>query len=137
MAINNPDPVKWDITPDQTVAGQVKSIIDSDSPLMQQAATSGLQQANKRGLINSSMAVGATQDSLYRAATPIAGADAATNANAAQFNANAQNQFGLIDKNLNADTTKMQLGQDFTKENAEIQQGYTQENLGLDRKAHV
>lgn len=42
------------------------------SPLMQQARTQGLQQANRRGLLNSSLAVGASEDAAHRVALPIA-----------------------------------------------------------------
>jgi hypothetical protein len=84
-------------TPDSkaTVQGQIKDITASDSPLMQQAATRGLQQANRRGLGNSSMAVQAGQAALYDAALPIAQQDANTFSNAGQFNAQNQTQVAL------------------------------------------
>lgn len=112
-------PTPWNVQPDQTVAGQVKKIIDTNSPLSQQAETRSLQQSNARGLLNSSMAVGAGQSALYDAALPIAQADASVNANAGQFNANADNQFGLADKSIAA-----------AKEAAATNQGYTQTNMG-------
>lgn len=90
---------KWDVTPDQTVQGQVKKIIDDNSPLMQQAETRALQKANARGLMNSSIAVGAGQSALYDAATPIATADAATYGNSAQFNAGNEQQMTLANQN--------------------------------------
>ena len=82
----------WEVSGNQTVAEQIRQITGGGSPLMQQAETAGLMAANKRGLANSSIAVGAAQDSLYRAALPIAQQDAGTYAQAAQFSANAQNQ---------------------------------------------
>lgn len=82
---------KWTPTADQTVAGNVDQIIAADSPLMQRAATRADQQMNKRGLINSSMAVGAGQAAVMDAALPIAQQDAQTKAQAAQFNAGAEN----------------------------------------------
>lgn len=85
-------PTKWDVTPDQTVQGRIASIIDPNSPLMQQAKTQADEQSNARGLINSSMAVTGGQDAMYRAATPIAAADAATYAKAAGYNADEANQ---------------------------------------------
>lgn len=83
--------VKWEVTPNQTVAGQVKDIIAENSPLMQQAQTRALQQANSRGLLNSSLAVGAGQSALYDAATPMATQDAAMHGKAADSNTTAQN----------------------------------------------
>jgi len=70
-----PPPKIWteqnaDVTP------RLKGLLDSGSPLMQQAETAGLQQANKRGLLNSSMAVGAAQGEAYKVAVPIASQEA-------------------------------------------------------------
>ena len=84
------DSTNWNTNPSQMVQGQLTNIIASDSPLIQQAKTGALQQMNQRGLINSSMAIGAGQDAVIRNALPIAQQDATTNANSAQFNANAQ-----------------------------------------------
>lgn len=81
----------WQVDTPQTVAGQVKNIIDTNSPLMQQAETSAKQAANSRGLLNSSLAVGAGQDAVIRAALPIAQQDAGTFANSAQYNADTTN----------------------------------------------
>jgi len=93
-----PAATQW--TPDtkQTVQGQVNDIIAQDSPLMQKAETRAKQQMNARGLINSSMAVGAGQSALYDAALPIAQQDASTHANAAQVNANAANTMTLANQ---------------------------------------
>jgi hypothetical protein len=92
-------PANWNVQPNQTVASQVKGIIDDNSPLMQQAQTRALQQANSRGLMNSSLAVGAGQDAVIAAATPIATADAATYARAGETNAGYQQQAGLANQN--------------------------------------
>ena len=85
------NPTDWSVGANQTVQGQIKSIIDENSPLMQQASTNARQAMNDRGLLNSSMAVGAGQSALYSAALPIAQQDASTYANAGQFNAGAAN----------------------------------------------
>lgn len=78
--------------------GQIKDIIAEGSPLMQQAETRALQGANKRGLMNSSIAVGAGQAALYDAAAPIAAADAATFARAGEFDAGAKQQVNLANQ---------------------------------------
>jgi len=57
-------------------AGRVDSIIAKDSPLMQRAASKANQTMNARGLMNSSMAVGAGQAAVMDAAVPIASTDA-------------------------------------------------------------
>lgn len=87
-----------EVKPEQTVQGQIKAIIDADSPLMQQAETRGLQKANQRGLMNSSMAVGAGQAELYNVAAPIATSDAAAFNRAAEFNAGAEQQVNLANQ---------------------------------------
>jgi len=106
-------PTKWDVTKDQTVQGQLQNIIDPNNPLQTQAQTYANQQSNSRGLLNSSLAVSAAQDALYKNAMPIAQQDANVNASAGQFNANAENttsaqnvdnQIRMATANLNANT---------------------------------
>jgi hypothetical protein len=78
----------WNVDPKtQTVAGQLESTIASDNPLMQQARARALQTMNGRGLTNSSLATSAADSAMYDAAMPIAQANAATYATAAQGNA--------------------------------------------------
>lgn len=62
---------------DEGVASRVTGLMQSDNPLMRQAETAGLQKANRRGLLNSSVAVGAAQNEAYRVALPIAQQEAA------------------------------------------------------------
>lgn len=87
------DQTNWNVTPDQTVSGQINKTIAQDSPLMQLARTQGLQQANSRGLLNSSMAVGSAQDAVYKNALPIAQADSDVYSRAAGYNADTSNTF--------------------------------------------
>ena len=85
-------PTAYTVTPEQTASGQIKSLIDENSPLMQQAQTRAAQKMNERGLLNSSQAIGAGQAALYEAATPIATANAAAYNNAMTNTANAANR---------------------------------------------
>jgi hypothetical protein len=62
---------------DDTVAGQVAKLTAQDSTLNQMARTEGLKAANRRGLLNSSMAVNASQDAVLQNVLPIASQDAA------------------------------------------------------------
>lgn len=107
---------------------------------MQQAAATGMQQGNSRGLLNSTMAIGAAQGEVYKAATPIAQQDAATNANAAASNAGFGQEFGRMDKQQGFDLTKMDkaaaarlgemnLEQKNTLEQYAKQQGYNLETM--------
>jgi len=92
-----------------TVAGQIKSLIDSGSPLMKRAqdeaklaATQGMAE---RGLMNSSMALQATQlaseDALFKYATQIGALDAAAYNDRMAKNKAALDQFALTNKAAN------------------------------------
>lgn len=90
-------PTSWNVDKNQTVAGNLEGLTDPNSPLNQQAAANALQASNRRGLVNSSLAVTAGQDAILKNALPIAQQDASTRATAAQTNAGATNtaaQFG-------------------------------------------
>jgi hypothetical protein len=77
-ALRTVDPAK------ETVAGQLHSILNEDSPVLQQARSRAMDTANSRGLLNTSMAAGAGESAVIDAAMPIASADASVyNANAA------------------------------------------------------
>lgn len=66
----------YTITPQGTVQQQVLDIVKNDSPLMQQASNQALVDMNARGLVNSSLAVGAARDAVIKNALPIATSDA-------------------------------------------------------------
>jgi len=74
------------------VANNVSSLIDQNSPLMQRAAAKAAEQANARGMLNSSMAVGDAQNAVIANALPIASSDAASTNQFALTNAQAANQ---------------------------------------------
>ena len=61
--------------PDYSVATKVNEITKQNSPLMQQAKTSGIKFANSRGLLNSSIAGQAAQEAVIKQALPIASQD--------------------------------------------------------------
>ena len=96
-------PTHWSVSPEMTVQGQLRTVMDSNSPLMQQARTQGLQVANERGLLNSSIAESAAMDSMYKAALPIAAADATTYAKSASENAG--NATNITNNNTSAATS--------------------------------
>jgi len=105
----------------ETVAGQMKGLIDANSPTMQMARTSANQQMNSRGLLNSSMATTASDVAAYQAALPIAQADASvydTNAKqnlAYQNEALKTNTAGINDmtgKNMSATVDAMKSNMD-------------------------
>lgn len=102
-------PTAWTVTPDQTVEGRIGNIVNPNNPLMVQAETQANSDANARGLINSSMATSAGQDAMYRAALPIATADAATYGKAAGYNADQANQVALQNAQMKTSTAQANL----------------------------
>lgn len=87
------DPQTNQVTSDQTVSGQLDSLLSQDSPLMQRAKYQGIATANRRGLLNSSLAAGAAQAAMIDAAVPIAQQDAQTYYEQSRANQNVTNDF--------------------------------------------
>jgi hypothetical protein len=89
-------------TPDAkaTVQGQLADITSQDNILNQMARQQGLQEGNRRGLMNSTMSAEAGQAALYRNALPIAQQDASTFAQAGQFNAQNATETSKFNTNL-------------------------------------
>lgn len=85
---------KWSFE-DDSVANKVAAITAGSSDYMRQAKTNGLQVANRRGLGNSSMAVGAAQASAIDRATPIASQEASQ---IAGYNLGEQNHLNTFDR---------------------------------------
>lgn len=88
---------QWQNTDDQTVAGQIQNLTDPNSPLIQQARSRAAQQANARGLMNSSMALTGADAAAYDVAMPIAQADAAQASRVAGYNVGTGNEFRVRD----------------------------------------
>jgi hypothetical protein len=76
---------------EDTAADRVADIIKTDSPMMQQAATRGKQQANARGLLNTNLAVESAQGAVIERATPLGMQDAQTSATMKLANQGATN----------------------------------------------
>lgn len=105
-----------------SVADNVDKITSQDSALMQRAATTGARAANKRGLANSSIAVGAAQEEVLKAATPIATADAAntTSTNIADANMRGQKEMQQVDVQAQSDRLAAQLGSNAALQAAQL-----------------
>jgi len=85
----------------ETVAGQMHGILqDPNNPLNVQAQTYGEAFANRRGLLNSSIAATAAQDALYKNALPIASQDASTNYDANKTNVGNKLTAGMFNNDL-------------------------------------
>lgn len=95
----------------ETVQGQLKGILeDKNSPLMQQAQTTGNSYSNKRGMLNSSIGASAAEGAMINAATPIAQQDASTYYDAKKTNSAQSLQAGMFNSDLNARTSMFDKG---------------------------
>ncbi|MCP4536512.1 MAG: hypothetical protein GY832_05140 [Chloroflexi bacterium] len=65
----------WEVE-DDSVETRVTGLMSKSNPLMTKARTGAKQYANRRGLLNSSMAAGAGESAALDVAMPIAGQDA-------------------------------------------------------------
>lgn len=113
-----------------TVQGQLNGLLDKGGDYMKRAETKGLQMANKRGLLNSSFAVGAAHGAAMDAALPIAQQDAQTYNNqsltnqsysnqAEQFNAQSQNTMNLANQAAENRASEYNSSMNFDQWNAE------------------
>ena len=125
------DPSTWTTTSDQTVAGQLTGLLNPNNPLMQQARTRALTQANSRGLLNSTIAETGADAAMNDIALQIAQADAAQGSKVAGYNVGAQNQFTMADKAQGFDLEKMSAEQKNVMERLAAQQGYNLETMSV------
>ena len=109
-----------------TTSQQLEGILNKGGALMQQAATTGNQQANARGLLNSSMGIQAAQSAVLGQAVPIANADASAINQTNQFN--TQNQQRTNELNIGTQN-------DWSKFNAQNQTAMNQWNAGQQNEA--
>jgi len=114
-----PDMAEVNSNESMTSAGRLDQMLESDSALMQRAQTQGLQQANQRGLLNSSMAVGAAQGAMIDRAQPFALQDSNNLMQNARQNADAMNQQNMLQSSTLADSF---LSNQQTREQGALQQ---------------
>lgn len=81
------------VDPNSLVRNQLVGLLDSNSDYIQQARNQSAQQANSRGLLNSSIAAGAGQGAAIGSAMPIANQDAQTYGAVGAANAAAENAY--------------------------------------------
>ena len=116
---------------------RVRSIMETDSPLMRQAATQGKQYAQRRGLLNSSLAAEASQHSLLAHALPIAQADTSAALQGRSLNITQQQtddtrSRGLLDHALNRD--RLTSDDAYRNRQMELTDRINTQRLNLDRE---
>lgn len=85
-----------EVQANETIQGQLQGIIDSNSPLITRARARAKDEANARGLVNSTMAVQAGEAAAYDVALPIAQFDAGVYGQAARDNQSALTQVSMF-----------------------------------------
>lgn len=80
---------------DDSVASRITGLIQPDNPFVMQAKTDANNTAQRRGMLNSSLAIGEGEKAAFNAALPIASQDAATTANKNLSAQGAAQQTGL------------------------------------------
>lgn len=126
------DPTKQTVSDALTVQNQIANITASGSKLNTLAEAEANKQVNRRGLLNSSIAVGAGQKAVLQSALPIAQQDAGTNAaadaananfanSASQFNANALNTTSQLNAQLGTQVNLANSNQTLQQRLAQLQ----------------
>jgi ethanolamine utilization protein EutP (predicted NTPase) len=105
-----------------TVHGQLNAIIDDGSTYMQRAKNKGLEFANSRGLLNSSIAGQATQAAAIDAALPIAQQDASIYMTQKMANQDSTNKALAQNAKLTTDTSGL---------NAKLDSSMNEKALGV------
>jgi hypothetical protein len=108
-----------------TVQGQLSSLLSQDSAYMQEARRSGQEQAAARGMLNTSMAAGASQREALKAALPIAQQDAQTFAQAQSMEQKAKTDLTTMQGEavVSAELVKQQ--ETIKRQNQNIQNQFT------------
>lgn len=114
------------LTPGMSVEERAARIAGTDSPLMQQARGRAMQQMNERGLINSSLGIQAGQEAVLDRATDIAKADAQTEFQNSQNNANRSLQWKTAQLQAETSMKNAQLSAGTQLSVAEINRQYSQ-----------
>jgi len=125
------------MTPATTVAGQLDTLLKSDSPLMKLSETKAKEQASALGMSSSSMAIGAAQKALIETALPIAQQDAQSATAFKQAENNLASEQAKIETEAKvAGQLNLQKAQ-LTEQQAKIQAGWETTLKGLDAQTQV
>jgi hypothetical protein len=117
----------------ETTSGQLDSLLAGDSPILQRARALAAQQANARGLLNSTMAAEAGTAAMIDRALPIANADANVYDQRARGNADAGNQSLSQGANIAAQMNLQREQQSFQSSERESQNQFAAIQAQLDR----
>lgn len=123
--------------PKETIEGRVNNLLATDAngnytnPLIQQAASTAMQQFAGRGLLNSSMAQQAAYQAALSQAIAIAGPDAQTYFTQGRANQDAQNVFTRDESQYGYDMGKLTAQQRNDLERLAMQNKYDQQSQAM------
>lgn len=120
------------VTGDELVANQVTGLMNRGGAYLQNAAQRGLETANRRGLLNSSIAAGSAERASLEAAMPIAQADAASYGRAQTENMGALNSGLMQERDIMNAQTLEGMRQHTSGANAQLQAQLAREGMALD-----
>lgn len=115
-------PQERSVQSNDTVEGRLGGLIDSNSRYIQQARDNAAQQANSRGLINSSIAAGAGEKAAIESALPIAQQDAQTFYDQGKTNQSAVNTFRQNEQAFNMNRSLKEQEQRHTLDRMNVDQ---------------
>lgn len=116
------------LAPGATVEGRLNNLLKSDSPYMKLATDTANQQMNRRGLMQSSIAVGAAHEAAIRNALPIAQQDAQS-----EFTQQNTYQLHLYDKDKTVNAANLDQQKSYLTLAAAANDRYAQEFSAIQR----
>jgi hypothetical protein len=120
------------VTGNELVQNQMQGLMNRGGAYMQNAARRGMETANRRGLLNSSIASGAAERSSLEAAMPIAQADASTYGRAQTENLDALNRGLMQERDIMNQQTMEGLRAAASGQNAQAQAMLARERMQME-----
>jgi hypothetical protein len=120
------------VTGNELVQNRMQGLMNRGGAYMQNAAQRGMETANRRGLLNSSIAAGSAERSSLEAAMPIAQADAATYGRTQSENMGALNQGLMQERDIMNQQTMEGLRAASSGQNAQLQAMLAREGMQLE-----
>lgn len=123
--------------PEDTVAYQMEQLLSQESPYMQAARTKAEEQAQRFGLLGSSMSVGASQRAAIESAMPIATQDAKTSAQFGLQQQAAENQIGQVEAETELGSALMQQRMSLEMDKQALDQAFKLASQSMDAEAQT
>lgn len=123
--------------PEDTVSWQMNKLLEEDSPYMQQAARRAEEQAQRYGLLGSSMSVGASQRAAIESSLPIAQQDAETASKFGLQRQSAENQIASIEAETELGSALMMQRMALESQQQSLDHAFKMASQGLDMESQT